>query len=261
MNCFLPGVGIIESNATKIFFLATDCQGVLRKADSVGSKEQTESSGGQVRSEAAFCVLLGLGLFTSPGGLDATLLGWDPRWFWPDPFWQFCPQTTAFLPGLHCGGPVLDLVIFQEKYDQFHIYAVYSLFDLENIDRTQDVRDWLKDGKARLLPSRFPGLRRKACKQEFQHRVMQTIMVSGRPRGRCSGFCLDLSPGTWPRLQKEQCGLDSLVNPKKAGGCPVFPSLSLKDSLVQPSRQPQSGPYASSPPERTLPRGPRCSRL
>ena len=56
--------------------VATDCQGVLRKAvpDSVGSKEQRESNGIQVRSEAAFCVLLGLGLFTSPGGLDATSL-------------------------------------------------------------------------------------------------------------------------------------------------------------------------------------------
>ena len=85
-DSFLPGIWIIRSEATKNFSLggrsATDCQGVLRKAvpDSVGSKEQRESNGPQVRSEAAFCVLLGLGLFTSPDGFGSTSLGWDAQW-------------------------------------------------------------------------------------------------------------------------------------------------------------------------------------
>lgn len=67
----------------------------------VGSKEQ-ESNGSQVRSEAAFCVLLGLGLFTS-SDLDATSL--ELRLLVVPPVWQFyldhivvVPSWKSYLP-------------------------------------------------------------------------------------------------------------------------------------------------------------------
>ena len=125
LDCFLPGIGITGSEATKIF-LDTDCQIILQKAvpDSVRSKEQRESGGGQGVSEAAFCALFCLGIFTSAGDLDATLL--DPRPSVVPRDRQLCARTAAFLPVSHRGGSTLDLPSLRNVISSVSMLFIHS---------------------------------------------------------------------------------------------------------------------------------------
>lgn len=153
------------SEATKIF-LDADCQIILQKAvpDSVRSKEQKESGGGQVVSEAAFCALFCLGIFTSTGDLNATLL--DPRPSVVPRDGQLCAGTAAFLAGSHRGGSALDLPSVKNVINSVPVLFIHSSTSRTSMEHRMSETDF-KDGKARLLPSRHPGLMRKACNRYF----------------------------------------------------------------------------------------------